>query len=229
MIVPKSLQKNALLPESMQQYLSIRQRAQNLSNDIFRRYTSLIIPNAARDLGFVNGRVITVDETTEDLNLLMSYALFYYTIKGKTLLQMYKEEAGAELDEVDIRILDAKISSKVGFFKVISRQPQTYTLTLRPLGQKDVSDIMVTDIGFSASAVIGLVIYLRIIEIDDLAMTAGFTFAFPEKHETYILRNYQSVGRTFNVNNKDCQEFLGVRKLSQSHGNTVRTRVNWQE
>lgn len=212
----------------LQRYRQTRELGIKLSNEILSHYKESILFNVLKEMELLHGNAVKMD-SEEETDSIMNYSIYEYTSKGKTTLKRYIDEVGAPEGSLEAEILRAKLNSTVGFYKIIRLQPTESTLTLRPLQQKNAPDVVLTETGLSRSALKGTLLYVRIIDMGDFSMTSGVSFPFPERNETYVLRNYESQGRKFKAATASARNYLGVKKLSKTHGIEVRHSFGWQK
>ncbi|MBI4316908.1 MAG: hypothetical protein HY675_00340 [Chloroflexi bacterium] len=69
-----------------------------------------------------------------------------------------------------------------------------HSLTLRDL-LSEREDVKLTDVGFSQTAIVGSLLFLRVVPFDDFNMTSGIAFVFPDDLESYLLRKYKKLAK----------------------------------
>lgn len=178
-----------------------------------------VLIKSAKLLGVARGETL-VFESEDETSVLMDFALHDYRANKQNTIEVYREKIGWE-NEIEMEILDALISSYTSLFKIISISEAENSLILNDLLNKK-DNIKIIDIALSKTAVLGLLVFIRLIPFKEFNMTAGASLAFPANSEKYILKRYKIISRKVKSDSEAIKRFVSFYKLSKTKGVEVR-------
>ena len=178
-----------------------------------------VLMKSARLLGIVRGGTLIFD-SEDETSVLMDFALNEYRVNNKKTIEIYREKIGWQ-NEIEKDILDALLSSYTSLFKVTSISEAENTLLLNDiLNKKD--NIKLIDIAFSKTAILGLLLFIRLIPFKDFNMTSGVSFVFPGDLEEYLLRRYKKLSKKVKSDSDSIKRFISFFRLNKIDGIEVR-------
>ncbi|NMX22261.1 hypothetical protein C5S30_07590 [ANME-1 cluster archaeon GoMg4] len=178
-----------------------------------------VLMKSARLLGIVRGGTLIFD-SEDETNVLMDFALNEYRVNNKNTIEIYREKIGWQ-DEIEKDILDALLSSYTSLFKVTSISEAENTLLLNDiLNKKD--NIKLIDIAFSKTAIIGLLLFIRLVPFKDFNMTSGVSFVFPGDSKENLLRRYKKLSKKVESDSDSIKRFVSFFRLNKIGGMEVR-------
>lgn len=178
-----------------------------------------VLMKSARLLGIVRGDTLIFD-SEDETNVLMDFALNDYRVNNKKTIEIYREKIGWQ-DKIEKDILDALLSSYTSLFKVTSISEAENTLLLNDiLNKKD--NIKLIDIAFSKTAIIGLLLFIRLVPFKDFNMTSGVSFVFPGDLKENLLRRYKKLSKKVESDSDSIKRFVSFFRLNKIGGMEVR-------
>lgn len=178
-----------------------------------------VLMKSARLLDIVRGDTLIFD-SEDETSVLMDFALNEYRVSNKNTIEIYREKIGWQ-NEKEKDILDALLSSYTSLFKVISISEAENALLLNDiLNKKD--NIKLMDIGFSKTAVPGLLLFTRLVPLKDFNMTSGVSFIFRGNLEKYLLRRHKKLINTIISDSDSIKRFVSFFRLNKIDGMEVR-------
>ncbi len=178
-----------------------------------------VLIKAAKLLGIARGDTLIL-EKEEELGTLMDFALHDYKVNKKNIIEIYKEKA-SPLNETEKEVLDALLLSYTSLFKIVSISKKENSLLLSDLLNKK-DGIRLIDIAFSEHAVLGLLLFTRLVPFEDFNVTTGAVMAFPGKLEDYIIKKFTKMSRKVPSADEAVKRYVTFFKLSKTHGIEVR-------
>ncbi len=165
-------------------------------------------------LGIVRHGTFVFD-SEDETSVLMEFALNERG-SGKTVVEIYREKVGGEND-IEKEILDGLISSYTSLFKVVYVSERRNRVVLHDLLNKR-ENTEIIDISFSKTGIPGMLVFIRLISLQDFNKTSGVSFAFQGNREEEIIRKYQEISKRIKSRNESLKRFVAFYKLSKTHG-----------
>jgi hypothetical protein len=200
---------------SKKEYQRYRQTGRELNHKIIEATVDReTVDYAAKRLGLRKGRQLVLD-SEDDLSVLMDFALYEYRSEGKNAVERYHEEIEGS-SSIEQELLEAMVTSSTSLFRVEAVSRETYSLRLCNLVSIG-DEITLVDIGFSQSVVVGFLLFLRPISLENYSMTSGVVFAFPGDMENDLVREWERfAGRRSRNASAGC--YAAFFKLSKRKG-----------
>lgn len=215
---PLSLFKQKSLAP-LEKYRIYREVGMKLNHKVMNKCLSSDAPmESGKLMGIVEGDTL-IFESEGDTSILADFSLNEYRVNGQTAIEIYKEKFGGR-NKVEKDILNALISSSTSLFKVISVYLDRHSILLEDV-LKPRKRIELIDIGFSQTAVLGQLLFIRLVEFNDFNMTSGISFAFSREAEGYILDRYRKISARNsreNLGNDSMTRFISFFKLNKTLG-----------
>ncbi len=161
-------ENNVTVIDKYKEYRKISKELNNrimdkcLDRDVFLKAASLL--DAAQ------GDIVVLD-TEDEMSVVMDFALREYKVNKQTTVEIYREKIGGK-NEIEKEILDAFVSSYTSLFKVISISKKEKSLILEDILDKKDS-IKIIDRALSESAMLGVLVFIRIVSFYKLSKTDG--------------------------------------------------------
>jgi len=196
---------------TVKHYRRYRTVGKILNQKIIDAYvTKEVIEQAARVLGLVKNRQLVFDSEYE-MSVLMDFVLYEVPLRGKTVVQRYQEEKGGS-DKVEKELLNAMVAAQTSIFRVEQIWKTKRQLGLQELVGKG-RQLILTDIGLSQSIIDKIVVFFRVVEVADIVMTSGMSFAFSNDIEQQLVLRWGKWNRA--------KRYAGYFRLSKSKGISV--------
>ena len=157
--------------ELLGRYKQLRQVGLPLNNQLVRMLTKADIEGGAAKIGiFRDGKVVLEEDSTT--GILMDFCLHDIWRDGTNAIDRFYRTSPPPPHSDEMLILQAKRASRYSMFMVDQTEPGS-GLHVRDLLYDE--DVFITDINFSQTKQIGLVIACRLMTIDGINMTTGAT------------------------------------------------------
>lgn len=197
-------------------YIKYRKLGRKLNNKIIDScLTREILNEAGESLGILKDNTMIFDNEDES-HFLMDFALYECKSGGKNVLKNYIEKIGGKNEDEKI-LLKGLENSYTSLFEVSDINPNEFSLVLRDeLIKKE--NIVLIDRGFSLTGKKGMLIFARVIPIEDFFMTSGAAFAFNPQHEKTLLEEFESIKKNSHPLDLNKKNFIAAFKLSKIFG-----------
>jgi len=177
-----------------------------------------VLMNSAMLLGAVHEGTLVFDSENET-SVLMDFALNDYKVNNKNTIEIYREKIGWQ-NKIEKDILDALLSSYTSLFKVISVSEIEKTILLNDILNKN-GNIKLIDIGFSETAIPGLLLFIRLVPFKYFNMTSGISFVFRGDLEKYLLRRYKKLSKMVKSDSDSIKRFISFFRFNKIDGMEV--------
>jgi hypothetical protein len=206
--------------EILSTYKKYREAVMVLNKKIINKYidrqTYLISGKYLGLVSLVKKDTLIFDNESETA-ALMDFAINEYQINGKKAVELYNENIMTEND-IEIDILNGLLKSYTSFFKINDISQKESKIILTDLLNKSIDPIQIIDIGFSQTALPGLLIFLRIVPFDDFNISGGIAFAFHSDLEEYLLKEYRHIAKRVKSSNESLKKYVAFFKLNRRYG-----------
>lgn len=176
-----------------------------------------LIKRIARIMGLEDSYGRFVDEL--GLNIAAASASIDYKVKGKTIVEKYYEEPGAENEEEEL-LLKSFMASYNSLFRVEEVDEPNSSMLLYDLMNK--KELVLTDIGTTKSIVEqsldGLLLFCKVIQIKDLHITAGYALPFHGGFEKLYASKYYGIVKKIKTKNPVIKRIAAFYQLHQKYG-----------
>ncbi len=172
-----------LEPGTVRRYRAYRAAQQALHSQMIDTMLSRpVFDRAARDLGVAksSGRRLVL-ESTDELSVVMDYALYEVGAPGARVVDRYHAETGGA-NQTERELLDAMAAAAASLWRVEAVDKRLCQLTLKQLALAERSATII-DINFSRLPVQGAVIFSRLLALPQFTMTGGAVLVFDDKQE----------------------------------------------
>jgi hypothetical protein len=160
-----------------------------LNHKIIDAYVdNAILETAARKLNLGRNRQLYLDNEDE-LSVLMDFALHEIKWIGQNLVRRYQEEKGGQ-GKIETDLLEAMTKSRSGLFRIQQVWPRKSQMKLRELTGACHS-LILTDVNLSRTSIDDTLLFLRVFELKDFAMTSGVIFVFRPQIEKKLMQRWE--------------------------------------
>ncbi len=199
----------------VKKYKKYRKVGQALNNQVLETFGDGRIGEATRLLGIRKGKTIILEDENQ-MQPLMDFTLYDCRQDGKNAVEQYQAEIGGKT-KIERELLAGMLHSYTSLFRVESIRKAESALVLSDLLTEQ-EPVKIIDLGFSETAVPGLLIFLRLIPLDDFNMSAGFSFIFSGDREEHLLRQHKILLRKVKSEETAVKRFVAFFKLNQRIG-----------
>jgi hypothetical protein len=171
-------------------------------------------------MGVMQGKALILESEIE-ADFLMDFNLFEYQVDGKHLPQRYLEKR-TDISPEEAEIIEAYFGSYTSLFKLVGVDRESATITLIDLLNHQ-KEVKVIDINLSRTASTNLLMFARIIPLQDLNMLSGVLSMFSADMEKYLLRQSKIMMRRVKSQSESIRRYIAFFKLNRTQGLEVKT------
>lgn len=174
---------------------------------------------AGKVLGLWDGQVMNFD-SEEESDILMDFLLYERSKNRKKLIDKFYDSNVILTDEEE-EVLESMVNYHSSLFEIISINIEQCFLTVIDLLDKNKTEYKIMDIGFSQTAVTGIVFYSRLLPVRKLFMTSGVSFGFDKSMKNKILSDisFSKLKRNKKLNSTDL--FVLAHKRNKLYGSEI--------
>ncbi|MCP4426851.1 MAG: hypothetical protein GY803_20375 [Chloroflexi bacterium] len=199
----------------VKKYKKYRQIGKNLNDQAVDAFAGDVFRKATHQLGVRKGKTIVLDDEN-DLSTIMDFALHDCRHKGRNAYERYQAEIGGQT-KIERELLAGMLRSYTSLFRIESIRKADRALVLADLLTKR-EPVEIIDLGLSKTAVSGLLIFIRLVPLDDFNISAGLGFIFPGDKESYLLRQRKVLMKKVKSEDTAVKRFVAFFKLNQKAG-----------
>ncbi len=208
------------MPEGvLEKYKHIRQTAKSYLSPLVSaaRHPEADPRTIGKMLGLYRAGKMHFQSETE-VSVMMDFTITERLYDGKSLLDLELESGFApDLDQRSILV--AFRASHTSLFEVLDTDPKAHTIFLYDLLRDE--DKQIVDISLSRTADKSKLLFFRLIEFEDFAMTSGVSFVFSAKDKDKLLRRYRTELRSHFTIDKSITRFLIFHRLNRQFGDEI--------
>jgi len=151
-------------------YLRLREASYRLVNEkVLPAYLGDAVEFAGSSLGMLDGKVLSL-QTQDESAVLMDHAIFNYRVEGRNIVERYGEAHGEELTSLERKWLVGAEQSRHTLVLIAEAIPGL-GMTAHDVFWDE--QLLIVDLNFSRSKVVGLTLATRLIPVDDYYITSG--------------------------------------------------------
>ncbi len=169
----------------------------------------------------INGQNALIMEDPIDMDVLNDFAFFDYFQDDKNFTELYYELNQSKLKPLEKETLDAKLNYFISLFEVIDRNKERCEITLRDILYPEEEDIVIIDLNYSQSVIVGSLMFTRIIPFEDLNMTSGMPFPFYEENKDKIIKKHNTNMKKPSGYSESARMFKSFFQLHKKYGISV--------
>ena len=204
-----------------QERIEIYQDYRNAARD-YLSHTVTEIDNYGRNmkrigklLGLYRESTMVFEDERESLALI-DFTLSERLFNGKSKIEQ-ELDCGRVKDEKLIKILMGYKNSTTSLYEVTRTDKATSTVYLHDI-LGDGGDTSFLDIQFCDSAQAGVLLFLRLVSLDEIRMTSGSAFVFDGDHKDMLLKRYGYLLKANYAINPSVTRFIVFFKLNRKYG-----------
>jgi len=167
----------------IEKYRNIRETGRSLNNEIIKVIPKVIIDRTAKDMRLSFKRVLVLD-SQDEIGFLFDRIIYDVPWDGKSALEHFETESDYQLSEMENEIFQAMKSAYFSLFEVVGSVPDEYVQLVDLLSD---NQIKLTNFSMSISARKGLLLAIRILEIQDIIMSTGAGYPFQAEQKDLLI------------------------------------------
>lgn len=204
--------------DRLKRYRRYREVGRELNTKILRECIDReAVLESARLLGIErDGDTLLYDDQAE-MTVHNEFLLNEYHQDDQTAVEEYYDRARWD-SETEQTILEALLEAETSLFKVTAIDDTDKQLLVTDLLTDDDAELRVTDVNLSETADPGVLLFFRPIQYDDLTMTSGVSFPYPEDEEDRLLRDYGHRTDHIDSHPESVQRFVALFDLYREYG-----------
>lgn len=199
----------------IEQYKQYRKVGMQLNGKIIESADSDLFIRAAGLLNMLKGNTVVFEEEYEQ-DVLMDFIINERLNEDKSLVQTFLQTHRLKND-IENEILNAIISSYTSLFRIKSICRDEKLIILEDILNAG-DEVKLTDISFSETASLEMLLFTRIVPFENLCITSGISFPFPADQEGYLLRRYKRIMRKLKMEDESIAKFIAFFELNRTEG-----------
>jgi len=201
----------------IQAYQVWRKSLVELHKKILKTLPENTIPECARILGLLQNRTVVLDDE-DQIQILMDLAIYEPVLPGNhSAFDLYMAAHKPESD-IEEELLNAMTNSRTSLFEITEVHPHTHQLVYEDLLDPSTGKVIVTDINFSQTAQVGIVVFTRIVPVPNCSLTSGAAFPFSGELKKYLIRRHKVVMKKLAFENANVRRYAAFFRLNRSEG-----------
>ena len=171
-----------------QKYRDIREAARPLNSKIIKVIPREVINRTAKDMNMLSRGILVFDSENET-NYLFDRIIYDVPWDGKSAVEHFEAEDDSQLSAMEKEILQAMKNADFSLFEVVGSVPDEHVQLADLLSD---NQIKLTDLSMSISARKGLLLAIRILEIQDMIMSTGAGYPFQADQKDVLISGVKS-------------------------------------
>lgn len=196
-------------------YQKIRRNSVALNAKILKSLGVEIIEKVGCLFSIYQDKVFMFDNDN-DIGIINDYVNNEIILDGKRGYEIYIETA-SELSYEDVEFLNALKKSRTSFFIVEKTIPTENIIVLLDMLTNEKVEVM--DINFSQSNSVGVMLFTRIIPIDDIYIFSGMAlFVYDNIQPETVFRLFRRELKKIKVDDLEGRKYIAAYKVYKSYG-----------
>ena len=168
-------------------YKNLRDIIKNLTSKVlnFKSNRRNDMIHAGKLLGFWDGQAMLFDSDQES-DILMDFLIYEKNKNSSKLIDQFYD-SDIVLTDIEEEVLEGMTNSTFSLFQILNIDIEKYTITIVDILDQKKKEYNIMDIGFSQTAVPGIVFFSRLLPIRELYITSGVSFGFNPSMKNKIL------------------------------------------
>lgn len=197
-------------------YPDVRSGLSNLSQRILEQIPKEAWERASRFLNFWRDGTLTFHSDAESY-LLMDYLIYEFVRGGRSAVQIFGDTAD-ELAPLDQELLNAMFTWKSSLYRIEQSWADRKQIRLHDCLAHNGNDITLTDHHLSQSIPNGTLVFMRIIQVQDMAISTGASMPFPTGLDGFLKRKASELHRSLRDIPAACRQFPVWARLFREWG-----------
>lgn len=135
---------------------------------------------------------------------------------GKNSVSQYIE-LGEETTTQEDELLSVMVETSTSLYEVVECEKEKGLVVLKDVLSQSDENIMVRDIGISTINR-KILLFTRLIHLDEFSMTTGLGYIFRENHKQYLLKRSKKLMKKINSGDPSIDRFLAFFQLNRLDG-----------
>ncbi len=167
----------------IEKYKNIRETSRALNNEIIKVIPKAVIDRTAKDMRLLFKGVLVLD-SEDEIGFLFDRIIYDVPWDGRSALEHFETESDYQLSEMENEIFQAMKNAYFSLFEVVGSVPDECVQLADLLSD---NQIELTDLSMSISARKGLLLAIRILEIQDIIMSTGSGYPFQADQKDVLI------------------------------------------
>lgn len=200
-----------------EKYISYRKRLVELHMKILNEIVSgEDYLKSAGILGILNKNNKVVIESHSENHALYDFNIYGNIRSGSNALSEYINKYSPGNKEDEDLLLAMKISD-VGLYEIADHDQENGIIRLKDLINNSVG-IKLIDIGMGENLNPNIILFTRLIHLDEFSMTSGLTFAFSIDHKDYLMKKSHKMMKKVDGYDESVARFITFFMLNRLNG-----------
>jgi hypothetical protein len=176
-------------------------------------------------MGIVKNSEIVLESNYEK-DVILDFNLYEKIKNGKNSVSEYIE-LEVETTPREEELLTAMKKSSTGLYEVVECEKEKGIVILKDVSNGSNDVIKVIDMGLSGSLNKNILVFTRLLHLDEITMTSGLGFIFTANHKQYLLKRSRKFMKKIDSGDASADRFIAFFQLNRSDGvPTVFQKIN---
>lgn len=200
----------------IEQYKHLRKTQVELHSKILDKYVSAEdFKKYTEVLGIVENKKIVLEANSEK-DAILDLNIYGKLRDGKSALSEFMEH-DIDCNELEEKVLEAMKKSDNLLYEVVEVNSEEKFVILKDVFN-DNEPIKIIDIGLSASINQNVLVFTRLIKLDEINITSGLGFIFSKKHKEYLVRKSRKISKKYKSGDPSVDRFIAFFHLNRIDG-----------
>ena len=136
---------------------------------------------------------------------------------GSSKLAIYKKNHN-EKNEEEHKLLQVMEKSDTSLYKVVEIDRDNKTVLLKDVLRPSNDEFKVADTGMSETLNENILVFTRLLHLENYSMTSGLIFIFRREHQEYLLRRSRKIAKKLEHGNDSDKRFIAFFELNRRDG-----------
>lgn len=205
--------------EILEKYKEYRRIQTNLHGEILNKCVNRDdIYRTAEHLGILENNEIVLQLEYEK-DVIFDYTVYEKIKNGKNSVSQYIE-LGEDTTAQENELLSVMEKTYTSLYEVVECEKEKGLVVLKDILSQTNESYRVRDVGLSVRNK-DILIFTRLIHLDEFSMTSGLSYLFRENHKQYLLKRSKKLMKKINSGAPSIDRFLAFFQLNRSDGLTT--------
>jgi hypothetical protein len=201
---------------NLQEYKDLRKKLREIHNNILELVSQDDATKAAKLLGTLENKEIVLESPTEQ-DAHMDFFVYGEIFNGSSKLAIYKKKHNEENNE-DHKLMKVMEKSDTSLYEVVEIDRENKTVLFKDVLHPSNEVFKVVDTGMSETLNENILVFTRLLHLENFSMTSGLIFIFRREHQEYLLRRSRKIAKKLENGNDSDKRFIAFFELNRRDG-----------
>ena len=201
----------------IEKYKRYRQSQVQLHTKVLRSHVDEAeFKESAKILGILNKDQVVIDSAAEK-DALYDFNIYASIRSGKSSLSKFIDAYLPE-DNVEEELLNAMVHSDASLYEIVEIHKEDGLLYINDILSGGSTPVKLVDLSLSESLSRNVLIFTRLIKLEEFSLTSGLGFMFSANHKDYIMTRIRKMLKKMQTGNSMTDRFIVFFNLNRSDG-----------